>query len=80
MGWWISDFSKPVGQGGFGEHSKAKWVTQFLQTEYLGHKMSQNTTVWPVSYSSDCTLNRISEMLEPVSQKMICGAFSKKKL
>ena len=24
LGWWILDFSKPVGQGGFGAHSKAK--------------------------------------------------------
>ena len=55
MGRWISDFSKPVGQAGFGAHSKAKWVSHFMQTKYLGHKMFQNTTVRPVSYSSDCT-------------------------
>ena len=24
LGWWILDFSKAVGQGGFGEHSKTK--------------------------------------------------------
>ena len=50
----ISNFSKPQGQAGFGAHSKAKWISHFMQTKYLGRKMSQNTTVQPVSYSSDC--------------------------
>ena len=30
-GWWISNFSKPVGQKGFGAHSEAKKVSQFMQ-------------------------------------------------
>ena len=49
------DFSKPVGQGGFGAHFEAKQVSQFMQTKVLCHKMSQNSTVWAVSYSSECT-------------------------
>ena len=54
LGWWILDFSKPVGQGGFGAHSETKLVKQFLQTKLLCNKMSQNSTVRPVSSYSDC--------------------------
>ena len=59
MGWWISDFSKPVGQGGFGAHPKAEQVSQFMQTKFLCHKNSQNTPIFPVSYYRDCTLKPI---------------------
>ena len=55
LGWCILDFSKPVGQGGFGAHSEAKLVSQFMQTKFLWHKMSQNSTVLTVSSSSECT-------------------------
>ena len=55
LGWCILDFSKPVGQVGFGAHSEAKLVSQFMQTKSFCHKMSQNSTVFSVSYSSDCT-------------------------
>ena len=54
LGWWILDFSKAVGQGGFGKYSNAKQVSQFMQTKFSCHKMSQNSTVLAVSYSSDC--------------------------
>ena len=30
LGWWILDFSKPVGQGGFGAHSESELASQFL--------------------------------------------------
>ena len=43
-----------MGQGGFGAHSEAKLVSQFMQTKFLCHKMSQNSTVLTVSSSSDC--------------------------
>ena len=56
LGWCILDFSKPVGQGGFGAHSEAKIVSQFMQTKFLCHKMSKNSTVFSVSYYRDCTL------------------------
>ena len=46
MGCGISDFLKFVGQGGFGAHSEAKLVTQFLPTKFLCHKMSQNSIVF----------------------------------
>ena len=49
LGWCILDFSKPVGQGDFGAHSEAKLVSQFMQTKFFCHKMSQNSTVCPVS-------------------------------
>ena len=49
-----------MGQGGFGAHSEAKLVSQFMQTKFLGHKMSQNSTVLTVSSSSDCILNSLS--------------------
>ena len=58
LGWDILDFSKPVGQGDFGAHSEPKLVSQFLQTKFLCHKMSQNSTVFSVSYSSDCTIQK----------------------
>ena len=45
-----------MGQGGFGAHSEAKLVSQFMQTKFLCHKMSQNSTVLTVSSSSDCIL------------------------
>ena len=54
LGWCILDFSKPVGQGGFGAHFEAKFGSQFMQTKFLCHKMSQNSTVLTVSSSSDC--------------------------
>ena len=54
LGWGILDFSKPVGQGGFGAYSEAKLVSQFMPTKFLCHKMSQNSTVFSVSYSRDC--------------------------
>ena len=54
LGWDVLDFSKPVGRGGFGAHSNSKLVSQFLQTIFMCHKMSQNSTVFSVSYSSDC--------------------------
>ena len=54
LGWGILDFLKPVGQGGFGEHSEAKLFSQFMQTKFLCHKMSQNSTVFSVSYYRDC--------------------------
>ena len=54
LGWWILDFSKPVGQGGFGAHSEAKLVSQFMETKCLSHKMSQNSTVISVSYYRGC--------------------------
>ena len=57
LGWGILDFSKPVGQGGFGAYSEAKLVSQFMPTKFLCHKMSQNSTVFSVSYSRDCKLN-----------------------
>ena len=56
LGWWILDFSKAVGQGGFGKYSNAKQVSQFMQTKFSCHKKSQNSTVLAVSYSSDCKL------------------------
>ena len=59
LGWCILDFSKPVGQGGFGAHFEAKLVKQFMQTKLLCHKMSQNSTVRPVSSYSDCTSSMI---------------------
>ena len=43
LGWWILDFSKPVGQGGLWAHFEPKWVTQFMQIKVLCHKKSQNT-------------------------------------
>ena len=46
-----------MGQGGFGAHSEAKFGAQFMQTKFLCHKMSQNSTVLTVSSSSDCTLD-----------------------
>ena len=49
LGWWILDFSKAVGQGGFGKYSNAKQVSQFMQTKFSCHKMSQNSTICPVS-------------------------------
>ena len=42
-------------QEGFGAHSEDKLVSQFMQTEFLCHKMSQNSTVTTVSYYTDCT-------------------------
>ena len=57
LGWGILDFSKPVGQGGFGAHSEAKLVSQFLPTKFLCHKMSQNNTVFSISYSRDFMSN-----------------------
>ena len=42
-----------MGQGGFGAHSEAKLFSQFMQTKFLCHKMSQNSTAFSVSYSSD---------------------------
>ena len=44
-----------MGQEDFGKHFKAKLVSQFMQTKFSCHKMSQNSTVLAVSYSSDCT-------------------------
>ena len=55
LGWWILDFSKPVGQVGFGAYSEAKLVLQFIPTKFLCHKMFQNCTVFSVSHSRDCT-------------------------
>ena len=46
LGWDILDFSKPVGQGGFGAHSEAKLVSQFMETKFLCHKMAQKSTVF----------------------------------
>ena len=43
-----------MGQEGFGAHSEAKLVSQFMQTKFLCHKMSQNSTIFSVSYSRDC--------------------------
>ena len=54
LGWCILDFSKPVGQGGFGAHFEVKLVKQSMQTKLLCYKMSQNSTVRPVSSYSDC--------------------------
>ena len=54
LGWWILDFSKPVGQGGFGAHSEARLVSQFMQTKFLCLTMSQNSTIFSVSYYRDC--------------------------
>ena len=54
LGWWIFDFSKLVGQAGFGAHSEAKLVSQFMQTKFLCHKKSQNTPILSVSYLSHC--------------------------
>ena len=61
LSWCILDFSKPVGQGGFGAHSEATLVSQFMQTKFLCHKMSQNSTVFSVSYSRDCTYKNLSQ-------------------
>ena len=55
LGWCILDFSKPAGQGGFGAHSKAKLVSQFMQTKFLCHKKSQSKPILSVSYLSHCT-------------------------
>ena len=55
LGWCILDFSKPVGQEGFGANFEAKLVSQFMQTKFLCHKKSQNTPIFSVSYYSDCT-------------------------
>ena len=54
LGQCILDFSKPVGQEGFGAHNEAKLVSQFIQTKILCHKMSQNSTAFSVSYYMDC--------------------------
>ena len=59
LGWCILDFSKPVGQEGFGAHSEPKLVSQFMHTKFLCHEMFQNSTVFSVSYSRDCTYYRI---------------------
>ena len=72
LGWCILDFSKPVGQGGFGAHSKPKLVSQFMQTKFLCHKMSQNSTVFSVSYYRDCT----SKKLMNLRQVFIIGLLS----
>ena len=58
LGWGILDFSKPVGQGGFGAHSEPKLVSQFLQTKFLCHETPQNSTVFSVSYSRDCSTTK----------------------
>ena len=50
FGWWISDFSKSVDQYGFGAYSEVKLISQFMQTKFLCHKVTQNSTV---SYSRD---------------------------
>ena len=55
LGWWILDFSKPLGRGGFGAHSEANLVSQFMQTKFLGHKMSQNSTIISKSIVRNCT-------------------------
>ena len=68
LGWWILDFSKPVGQGGFGAHSEAKLFSQFMQTKFLCHKMSQNSTIFSVSYYRDCiTINQLKNMASHIS-------------
>ena len=54
LGWWILDFSKPVGQGGMWAYFKAKKVSQFIQTKVLRHKMSQNSIVTTISLYSYC--------------------------
>ena len=46
-----------MSQGGFGAYSEAKLVSQFLQKNFKCDKMSQNSTVFSVSYSSDCVLS-----------------------
>ena len=38
LGWWILDFSKPVGQEGLLAHSEPKWVSQFMQLQSLIHR------------------------------------------
>ena len=64
LGWCDLDFSKSVGQGGFGLHSESKLVSQFMQTKFLCHKMSQNSTVFPVSYSRDCRYPNLTLKVE----------------
>ena len=44
-----------MGQKGFGAHFGAKLVSQFMQTKFLCHKMSQKSAVFLVLYSRDCT-------------------------
>ena len=51
---WILHFSKPVGQEGFGAHSKAMQVSQFMRTKFLCQKNLQNTPVNPFSYYYHC--------------------------
>ena len=48
-----------MGQGGFGAHSESKLVSQFMQTKFLCHKTSQNSTVFPISYSRDCSIHNL---------------------
>ena len=43
LGWWILDFSKPVGQEGLWAHFGPKCITQFMLIKVLCHKKSQNT-------------------------------------
>ena len=56
-GWWISDFSKPVCQSGFGAHSKAMQVSQIIKTKCLCLKNSQNRPFFSVSYYRNCIRN-----------------------
>ena len=46
--WWILDFSKPVGQDCFRAYSEAKLVSQFMQTQFLFHKVTQNSTFFQI--------------------------------
>ena len=64
LGWGILDFSKPLGQVGFRAHFEAKLVSQFMQTKFLCHKLSQSSTVFSVSYSRDCISWQIYPLLD----------------
>ena len=53
---------------GFGAHSEPKLVSQFMQTNVLCHKMSQNSTIFSVSYYRDCiTINQLKNMASHIS-------------
>ena len=50
----------PGGQRDFGTHSKAKHISQFMQTKFLCHKHSQNTPIFSVSYYRNCTFTTLT--------------------
>ena len=62
-----------MGQGGFGAHSEAKLVSQFMQTKFLCHKMSHNSTVLTVSSFNDCMCCHSLVILVKFSMKLAGG-------